>query len=105
MKMWAAEATTGSSIAGLLDLLAPATAEAPGEAYDLWTINTDGTGLRRLTWLLADEPIAAFSPDGGEIIISCGTGSYRMNADGSHLRRIDPLGNHGGGIDWGAAAN
>ncbi len=100
-----AETTTGSPIAGLLDFLAPATAEAHGEAYDLWTINTDGTGLRRLTWLLMDAPIAAFSPDGAEIIIICGTGLYRMNADGSRLRRLDPLGNHGGGIDWGAAAN
>jgi hypothetical protein len=66
-------------------------------------VNADGTGLRRLTWLLADSPIAAYSPDGAEIIINSGTGMYRMNADGSRLRRIDPTEDHtGGGIDWGA---
>ena len=100
-----AKATRASPLAGLLDFLAPATAEAHGEGYDLWVINTDGTGLRRLTWLLADAPIAAFSPDRAEIIVNCATGIYRMNADGSRLRRIDPVGNHDAEIDWGAAAN
>jgi hypothetical protein len=90
-------------LGGLLSLFDPPSAQAHGEAYDLWVVNADGTGLRRLTWLLADSPIAAYSPDGAEIIINSGTGMYRMNADGSRLRRVDPTEDHtGGGIDWGA---
>ena len=41
-------------------------------------------------------PMAAFSPDGAQIAFMGYGGTYLMNADGSNLRRIDPLGEHGG---------
>lgn len=95
-------ATPRSSLDAFTAWFAPTVAQAHGEAYDLWIVNLDGTGLRRLTWLFADSPIVAYSPDGTEIIINSGTGIYRMRADGSGLRRIDPDSDHtGGGIDWG----
>lgn len=43
--------------------------------------------------------MAAFSPDGKQLgVIGLG-GIYLMDADGSRLRRIDPVGDHVG-LDW-----
>jgi tricorn protease-like protein len=83
----------------LLRLFAPATAEAHGATADLWIVNADGTGLRRLTKINADTPMAVFSPGGREIALMGAGGIYLMNADGANLRKIDALGDHGG-LDW-----
>ncbi|MFL5803186.1 MAG: c-type cytochrome [Roseiflexaceae bacterium] len=88
-----------SPLDGLLGLLAPSTAEAHGLPWDLWTINADGSGLRRLTTINEDLPMAAFAPDGKQIVMMGAGGIYRMDADGGNLRRIDPVGDHGG-LDW-----
>jgi tricorn protease-like protein len=83
----------------LLGLFAPATAEAHGLPWDLWTINVDGSGLRRLTQFYEDLPMATFSPDGKQIAVMGAAGIYLMDSDGGNLRRIDPVGDHGG-LDW-----
>jgi hypothetical protein len=74
-------------------------AEAHGSKLDLWVINTDGSSLRRLAALREDTPVAVFSPDGSQIAVMGAGGIYLLNADGSNLRLIDPLGDHGG-LDW-----
>jgi Tol biopolymer transport system component len=83
----------------MLGLFAPPTAEAHGAPWDLWIVNSDGSGLRRLTKLNEDLPMAAFSPDGSTVAVLAYNGMYLMNPDGSNLRRIDPRGDHGG-LDW-----
>jgi Tol biopolymer transport system component len=83
----------------MLGLFAPPIAEAHGAPWDLWIVNTDGSGLRRLTKLNEDLPMAAFSPDGSIVAVLAYNGMYLMNPDGSNLRRIDPHGDHGG-LDW-----
>jgi mono/diheme cytochrome c family protein/Tol biopolymer transport system component len=83
----------------LVGLFTPATAEAHGATADLWIVNIDGTGLRRLTKINEDTPMAVFSPDGREIALMGAGGIYLMNADGANLRKIDALGDHGG-LDW-----
>ena len=75
-------------------------AEAHGALAGLWVVRVDGTGLRRLTTLREDSPMAVFSPDGVRIVLLAGGGMYMLNADGSDLRTIDPTGDHGG-LDWG----
>lgn len=85
----------------LLGWLAPPTAEAHGAPWDLWSINADGSGLRRLTNIHEDTPMAAFAPDGRTIALMGAGGIYLLDADGANLRKIDPLGDHGG-LDWGA---
>ena len=90
---------TPSPLDQLLRLFAPATAEAHGATADLWIVNADGTGLRRLTKINADTPMAVFSPGGREIALMGAGGIYLMNADGANLRKIDALGDHGG-LDW-----
>jgi mono/diheme cytochrome c family protein len=83
----------------LLGLLAPAVAEAHGAPWDLWVVNVDGTGLRRLPHVREDTPMAVFSPDGQQIVMIGAGGIYLIDADGQHVRLIDPLGDHGG-LDW-----
>lgn len=82
-----------------LGLLEPPTAEAHGLPWDIWTINRDGSGLRRLTTIEEDLPIVAASPDGSQMAVMGAGGIYRANRDGSDLRKIDLLGDHGG-VDW-----
>jgi Tol biopolymer transport system component/mono/diheme cytochrome c family protein len=83
----------------LVGMLAAPAAQAHGSPWDLWSVNSDGSGLRRLTFVYADQPVAAFSPDGGQIAFMAQGGIYLMNADGSQLRRVDRSGSHGG-LDW-----
>ncbi|GAB4109404.1 MAG: hypothetical protein Fur005_13000 [Roseiflexaceae bacterium] len=97
---------SNSSEPGLLDRLfgwlEPPTAAAHGAPWDLWIVNIDGSGLRRLTFLYDDLPMATFSPDGEVVAVLAYNGMYLMNPDGSNLRRIQPVGDHGG-IDWDRA--
>jgi mono/diheme cytochrome c family protein len=83
----------------LLGIFAPEVAEAHGAPWDVWVVNTDRTGLRRLPHMREDTPMAIFSPDGRQIVVIGGGGIYQADADGQHLRLIDPLGDHGG-LDW-----
>jgi Tol biopolymer transport system component len=90
-----------SPLQQVLGLFAPTTAEAHGAPWDLWVVNTDGSGLRRLPGVREDTPMAAISPDGTYLVMMGAGGIYLMDADGGHLRKIDPLGEHGG-LDWAA---
>jgi mono/diheme cytochrome c family protein len=83
----------------LLGMFEPPVAEAHGLPWDLWLVNTDGSGLRRLTSFYEDLPMAAFAPDGKQIAVMGLGGIYLLDADGSWLRRIDQVGDHGG-LDW-----
>lgn len=89
----------GGAGAWLRAILNPSVARAHGTPWDIWIIDSDGSNLRRLTFLYEDEPYAAFAPDGREMIILGITGIYRADSDGGRLRRIDASGGYGG-IDW-----
>jgi Tol biopolymer transport system component/mono/diheme cytochrome c family protein len=93
------KASAPSALDRLLGLLEPPAAEAHGLPWDLWAVNSDGTGLRRLTTFYEDLPMAAFAPDGKQIAVMGLGGIYLMDTDGSRLRRIDQQGDHGG-LDW-----
>jgi mono/diheme cytochrome c family protein/Tol biopolymer transport system component len=93
------KASAPSALDRLLGLFEPPTAEAHGLPWDLWIVNSDGTGLRRLTNFYEDLPMAAFSPDGKQIAVMGLGGIYMMDTAGGRLRRIDQTGDHGG-LDW-----
>jgi TolB protein len=64
-------------------------------ALALWTMNTDGTGLRRITRNALHSALPEWSPDGTRIVFAdnfcatCGLSDiWIVNADGSGLRRI-----------------
>ena len=89
-----------SPLQRLLGLFQLPVAEAHGTGEDLWIVNTDGTGLRRLTAIAEDGARAVFSPDGRQIVVLAGGGMYLMESNGDHLRQIAPFGAYGG-LDWG----
>ena len=53
---------------------------AHGIPWDPWVINADGTNLRRAAELGADEPSVAWSPDGTQLFVYSGTGSFIVDA-------------------------
>jgi Tol biopolymer transport system component len=72
---------------------------AHGVPYDLWLIKPDGSGLKRLTTLFEDQPMAAWSNDGKQIAFLAGQGFYMINSDGSKLVKKSDRGAHAG-FDW-----
>jgi TolB protein len=59
---------------------------------EIYVMNPDGTGLRRLTEEPTDDVLPAWSPDGAKIaFVSSRDGNeelYVMNADGTHVTRL-----------------
>ncbi len=68
---------------------------------EIWLMNADGTGARPLTDSFLDEYSPAWSPEGGWIAYTAGTGNdgdgtfdlWLMRADGSDRRLVAPLPN------------
>jgi hypothetical protein len=87
---------TPSILERALRMLEPPSVQAHGDAWGVWTVNQDGTGLRLLTTLYHGAPTASFSPDGGQIAVMDGSGIYVMQADGSQILQIDFQGDSGG---------
>jgi Tol biopolymer transport system component len=59
-------------------------------SFDVYVMNADGTGTRRLTRASADEGHPTWSPDGERIAFSRGTSGdlYVVRADGSGVRPL-----------------
>jgi Tol biopolymer transport system component len=58
---------------------------------DIWTVRTDGSGLRNLTRTAhAAEAAPAWSPDGQSLAYMRGTAVWEMNANGANQRQIVP---------------
>lgn len=72
---------------------------AHGVPYDLWIVKPDGSGLKRLTSLFEDQPMAAWSADSKKIAFLAGQGFYMIDADGKNLVKRSDRGSHAG-FDW-----
>lgn len=79
---------TDHPVGQLLVQVGPGTAYAHGVPWDLWLVNADGTGLRRLTDLEEDSPVPTWSPDGRWIAFSGELGLYLVDAEGRQVRRL-----------------
>jgi len=59
---------------------------------ELYTVNEDGTNLKRLTFWFGYDDVAAFSPDGSKIAFSSDRSGrvqmYVMNSDGTGVKQI-----------------
>ena len=76
----------------------------PLDRFDLYTVNRDGTDLRRLTNNNVYTAEGVLSPDGSRIVFtSLKDGDleiYTMNADGSNVRRLTFTPGYDGGPWW-----
>jgi len=64
--------------------LAPPSAAAHGLPADLWTFSLESGVLSRLTALSGDDPVPAWSPDGGRLAFLSGTGLYVLELSAPH---------------------
>ena len=89
----------GAADAARAALAAAGRPSAHGLPWDLWLIQRDGSGLRRLTRLAEDDASLAWSPDGAWLAFQ-GTGALHLvhQESGRTVRLVDktePV-----GIDW-----
>jgi Tol biopolymer transport system component len=72
--------------------------EGKGKNYEIYLINSDGSGEARLTDDFALDTMPAWSPDGGAVVfVSERDGNaeiYTMRADGGDLRRLTSSNRH-----------
>ena len=79
--------------------LLPPPALAHGAPWDIWTFDSQGADPKRVTNLGADEPSAAWSPDGGHLAVWSPNGLYVVGADGTDVRQVLETGSYGA-PDW-----
>ena len=58
----------------------PAVALAHGFPWDLWMVALDGSAPRLIAELGADDPTVTWSPDGRQLFVYGGTGSFIVDA-------------------------
>jgi Tol biopolymer transport system component len=69
-------------------LFAPSIAYAHGTPWDLWMVDVDGSNLRQVAELGADDASLSWSPDGRHILVYGGSGSALVD---SATGQTDPL--------------
>ena len=72
---------------------------AHGIPWDPWIVNLDGSGLRRVADLAADDPAVAWAPDGSALAILGGDGLWLLPLDGSGTPNLIGNGSYGV-LDW-----
>jgi len=60
-------------------------AYAHGIPWDAYLVNADGTNLHRAAETGADEPSVSWSPDGAQLFVYSGTGSFIVETNGGAL--------------------
>jgi len=89
----------GNLLTRLLGPLLPAAAAAHGAPWDLWLVNVDGSGLKRVTSLNEDLPFLEWAADGQSVLFVGTNGLYEMSPDGSNIKKIGQGAVHGQ-ISW-----
>jgi Tol biopolymer transport system component len=79
--------------------LGPSNAQAHGIPWDPWVVNLDGSGLRRVADLAADDPAVAWAPDGSALAILGGDGLWLLPLNGSGSPNLISNGSYGV-LDW-----
>ncbi len=89
----------GNLLTRLLAPLLPASASAHGAPWDLWLVNVDGSGLKRITNLNEDLPFLEWAADGQSVVFVGTNGLYQMSPDGANIKKIGQGAVHGQ-ISW-----
>jgi Tol biopolymer transport system component len=82
-------------------LLQPDTAYAHGLPADVWSMNLDGSDMRRIADIKDDDPTVAFSPDGARLAIFGVAALFMVDANGGPTDKLTDQGGYGG-LDWTA---
>jgi Tol biopolymer transport system component len=83
-------------------LLGPASAEAHGLPWEIWTIPVAGGAPRQLTRIAEDTPYAAWSANGARLLVYGAGGLYMVDAGTGQAKTLSSDGAHGG-MDWRSA--
>jgi Tol biopolymer transport system component len=81
------------------DLLAPASAEAHGLPWEVFTVPVMGGEPRQVTQIQEDTPYAAWSADGARLLVYAAGGLYRVDPKSAQSTAVSTEGSHGG-MDW-----
>jgi Tol biopolymer transport system component len=72
---------------------------AHGFPWDIWVVQADGTGLRQISDILDDDPSVAWSPDGAQLLVYGGWGSFVVDAASGDTTSLPYLVGYGS-IAW-----
>ena len=72
----------------LAALFGPSIAYAHGIPWDAWLMNADGSNLHRAAVTGADEPSVSWSPEGGQLFVYSGTGSFIVDVAGGAVESL-----------------
>jgi Tol biopolymer transport system component len=71
------------------------TALAHGVPWDVWLVNADGSGSHRLAELGADDGSITWSPDGSQLFVYGGTGSFLIDAASGAVTSLPYISGYG----------
>jgi hypothetical protein len=83
----------------LLSWFAPRSALAHGFPWEAWMVDADGTDLRQIQDVYDDDPSVAWSPDGSQLLIYGGWGSFVIDVATGSATSIPHLAGYGS-IAW-----
>jgi Tol biopolymer transport system component len=87
------------SPATLAAMLLPLTAWAHGYPWETWLVNADGSELRQIPDLYDDDSSVAWSPDGNQLLVYGGWGSFLVNVTTGETQSI-PYAVGYGSVGW-----
>lgn len=79
--------------------LGPCVASAHGLPWNLWLVTRDGSGAVELAQVEGDDASVAWSPDGSELLVYGGGGSYLVDAASGSFQLVSYLVGYGS-IAW-----
>jgi Tol biopolymer transport system component len=72
---------------------------AHGLPWNLWIVDSDGSGAHELAQVEADDASVAWSPDGSSLLVYGGSGSYLVDAGSGEVQSLPYLAGFGS-IAW-----
>jgi Tol biopolymer transport system component len=79
--------------------LGTGTAMAHGFPWEVWLVNTDGSNLRQISDVLNDDPSVAWAPDGSQLLVYGGWGSYLVDVQTGSATSLPYLAGYGS-VAW-----
>jgi Tol biopolymer transport system component len=94
-------ASSGAAVVGLdlAALLQPDVAYAHGLPADVYSLNLDGSDMKRIADIKDDDPTVAWSPDGSKLAIFGVAALFLVDATGGPTTKLTDQGGYGG-LSW-----